>query len=149
MLFFFYNYTTNSIPNLIFAETKVAIFILGKPKFYPKMIQIYHNQRCGKSRNCLLFLEESNKEFEIINYLNTPPTVAELTLLLKKLKFSPIELVRQKEKIWIENYKGKTLSDDQIIQAMVENPILIERPIVVRDDQAIIGRDLSLVNPFI
>jgi len=113
------------------------------------MIQIYHNQRCGKSRNCLLFLEESNKEFEIINYLNTPPTTAELTLLLKKLKFSPIELVRQKEKIWIENYKGKTLTDDQIIQAMAENPILIERPIVVKDGQAIIGRDLNQVDPFI
>jgi arsenate reductase len=113
------------------------------------MIQIYHNKRCGKSRNCLLFLEESNKEFEIVNYLNTPPTVAELTLLLKKLNFSPIELVRQKEIIWIENYKGKTLTDDQIIQAMAENPILIERPIVVKDNQAIIGRDLDKVIPFI
>jgi arsenate reductase len=113
------------------------------------MIQIYHNPRCGKSRNCLLLLEESNKEFEIINYLNTPPTVSELTSLLQKLNLTPIELVRQKEKIWIENYKGKTLTDDQIIQAMSENPILIERPIVVKDGQAIIGRDLDLVNPFI
>lgn len=113
------------------------------------MIQIYHNQRCGKSRSCLLFLEKLNKEFEIINYLITPPTAAELKLLLKKLNFSPIELVRQKEKIWIENYKGKKLSDAQIIQAMTENPILIERPIVVNGDQAIIGRDLSLVDPFI
>lgn len=113
------------------------------------MIQIYHNQRCGKSRNCLLFLKDSNKEFEIINYLNTPPTITELTLLLKKLKFSPIELVRQKEKIWIDNYKGKILTDDQIIQAMAENPILIERPIVVKDNQAIIGRDLDQVTPFI
>lgn len=113
------------------------------------MIQIYHNQRCGKSRNCLLFLKESNQEFEIINYLSTPPTAAELTVLLKKLKFTPIELVRQKEQIWTDNYKGKTLTDDQIIQAMVENPILIERPIVVKDDQAIIGRDLSQVDPFI
>lgn len=113
------------------------------------MIQIYHNQRCGKSRNCLLFLKESNQEFEIINYLSTPPTAAELTVLLKKLKFTPIELVRQKEQIWTDNYKGKTLTDDQIIQAMVENPILIERPIVIKDDQAIIGRDLSQVDPFI
>lgn len=113
------------------------------------MIQIYHNQRCGKSRSCLLFLEESNKEFEIIYYLITPPTAAELKVLLKKLKFSPIELVRQKEKIWIENYKGKVLTDDQIIQAMTENPILIERPIVIKGDQAIIGRDLNLVDPFI
>jgi len=113
------------------------------------MIQIYHNQRCGKSRSCLLFLEESNKEIEIINYLKTPPTATELSILLQKLDLSPIELVRQKESIWIENFKGKTLTDEQIIQAMVDNPILIERPIVVNGDKAIIGRDLEKVIPFI
>ena len=113
------------------------------------MIQIYHNQRCGKSRNCLLLLEESNNEFEIINYLVTPPTVAELTSLLQKLNLTPIELVRQKEKIWIENFKGKTLTPDEVIQAMVENPILIERPIVVKGDKAIIGRDPDKVIPFL
>jgi arsenate reductase (glutaredoxin) len=113
------------------------------------MIQIYHNQRCGKSRNCLLVLKESNKELEIINYLNTPPTVPELKTLLQKLNLSPIELVRQKEQIWIENFKGKTLTEDEIIQSMAENPILIERPIVVNGNKAIIGRDLEKVIPFI
>ena len=113
------------------------------------MIQVYHNQRCGKSRNCLLFLKESNQEFEIINYLTIPPTANELKLLLKKLKFAPIELIRQKEKIWIDKYKGKNLSDDQIIEAVIENPILMERPIIVRGEQAIIGRDLDLVAQFV
>jgi arsenate reductase len=113
------------------------------------MIQIYHNQRCGKSRNCLLLLEESNNEFEIINYLVTPPTAAELASLLQKLNLTPIELVRQKEKIWIDNFKEKTLTADEVIQAMVENPILIERPIVVKGDQAIIGRDPETVTPFL
>jgi arsenate reductase len=113
------------------------------------MIQIYHNQRCGKSRNCLLLLEESNNEYEIINYLVTPPTSAELVSLLQKLNLTPIELVRQKEAIWIENFKGKTLTENEIIQAMVENPILIERPIVVNGNKAIIGRDLEKVIPFI
>lgn len=113
------------------------------------MIQIYHNQRCGKSRNCLLLLKESNKEIEIINYLNTPPTAAELTALLKKLDLSPIELVRQKEAVWIENFKEKSLTEQEIIQAMVQNPILIERPIVVNGNKAIIGRDLEKVIPFI
>ena len=113
------------------------------------MIQIYHNQRCGKSRNCLLLLKESNKEIEIINYLNTPPSAAELTTLLQKLNLTPIKLVRQKEAIWIENFKAKTLTENEIIQAMVENPILIERPIVVNGDKAIIGRDLEKVIPFI
>ena len=113
------------------------------------MIQIYHNQRCGKSRSCLLLLEESNSEVEIINYLKTPPSQTELTALLQKLNFSAIELVRQKEQIWIENFKGKTLTENEIIQAMVENPILIERPIVVNGNKAIIGRDLEKVVPFI
>jgi arsenate reductase len=113
------------------------------------MIQVYHNQRCGKSRNCLLFLKDSNVEFKIINYLETPPTSEELKALLQKLKITPIELVRQKEKIWIEKYKGINLSEDEIIQAMVENPILIERPIVVKDNQATIGRDLDNVIPFL
>ena len=113
------------------------------------MLQILHNPRCGKSRNCLLVLEESKVTFETINYLNTPPTAAELATLLQKLNLTPIELVRQKESIWTENFKGKTLSDNEIIQAMVENPILIERPIVVNGDKAIIGRDLEKVIPFI
>lgn len=113
------------------------------------MIQVYHNQRCGKSRNCLLFLKDSNIEFEIINYLETPPTFEELKVLLQKLKITPIELVRQKEKIWIEKYKGINLSEDEIIQAMIENPILIERPIVIKDNQATIGRDLDKVIPFL
>ncbi|MBB4801889.1 arsenate reductase [Flavobacterium nitrogenifigens] len=113
------------------------------------MIQIYHNPRCGKSRNCLAFIEQSNQEFEIIPYLTETPNVEELKKLLKQLNLEPIQLVRTKEKIWIENFKGKTLSDDQIVNAMVENPILIERPIVVKDGKAIIGRDPDLVASFL
>lgn len=113
------------------------------------MIQIYHNPRCGKSRNCLAFIEQSNQEFEIIPYLTETPSVEELKILLKQLNLEPLQLVRTKEKIWIENFKGKSLSDDQIITAMVENPILIERPIVVKDGKAIIGRDPDLVASFL
>lgn len=113
------------------------------------MIQIYHNPRCGKSRNCLAFIEQSNQEFEIIPYLTETPSVEELKLLLKQLNLEPIQLVRTKEKIWIENFKGKTLTDDQIIKTMAENPILIERPIVVKDGKAIIGRDPDLVASFL
>lgn len=113
------------------------------------MIQILHNNRCGKSRNCLAFLEESEKEYEIINYLIDVPTFEELTAIIQKLNIEPLALVRQKEKIWIENFKDKTLTNDEIIQAMVSNPILIERPIVINGDKAIIGRDLEKVIPFI
>jgi arsenate reductase len=113
------------------------------------MIQIYHNPRCGKSRNCLAFIQESEKEYEIINYLQETPSFDELHALIKKLDLDPIQLVRQKEKIWIENYKNKQLSEDEIIQAMVSNPILIERPIVVIGNKAIIGRELDKVSEFI
>ena len=113
------------------------------------MIQIYHNPRCGKSRTCLAFVDQSNQEYEIIPYLTETPTFDELKALLEKLNIQPLQLVRVKEKIWIENYKAKTLSNDEIIQAMVDNPILIERPIVVKDGKAIIGRDMDLVASFL
>lgn len=113
------------------------------------MIQIYHNPRCGKSRNCLAFIEQTNQEYQIISYLTETPNFNEIKELLKKLNLEPIELIRTKEKIWIENYKGKELTNDQIIQAMIDNPILIERPIVVKDGKAIIGRDPDLVAAFL
>ena len=113
------------------------------------MIQIYHNSRCGKSRNCLAFVENSKKEFEVINYLTTPPSFEELSAISEKLNMKPIELVRQKEKIWIENFKNQKLTDEQIILAMISNPILIERPIVINGKSAIIGRDLEKVESFI
>ena len=107
------------------------------------MIQIYHNPRCGKSRNCLSFLEESKKEFEIIKYLEETPSYEELVSLIKKLNIQPIALVRVKEKIWIENFKGKKLDDKAIIAALHQFPILIERPIIVGKNHAVIARDLS------
>lgn len=113
------------------------------------MIQIYHNPRCGKSRKCLTFIEAEGKEYEIIQYLENPPTTDELQLLLKKLNMKPLELVRQKEKIWIENFKNKEMTDQDIIKAMVEKPILIERPIVINGDKAIIGRELDKLNSFL
>jgi arsenate reductase len=113
------------------------------------MIQIYHNPRCGKSRSCLAFVEKTNQEYEIIPYLTKTPTFEEIQSLLEKLNLKPLQLIRTKEKIWIETYKAKTLTDKEIIQAMVDNPILIERPIVIKDGKAIIGRDLDLVASFL
>ncbi|MWB96118.1 arsenate reductase (glutaredoxin) [Flavobacterium sp. GA093] len=113
------------------------------------MIQIYHNPRCGKSRNCLAFVEQTNQKYEIIPYLTETPTFEELQSLVEKLNLQPLQLIRTKEKIWTENYKSKTLTDKEIIQAMVDNPILMERPIVIKDGKAIIGRDLDLVASFL
>jgi arsenate reductase (glutaredoxin) len=113
------------------------------------MIQIYHNPRCGKSRNCLAFVTEKETEVEIIKYLETPPSKKELTDLLQKLNLKPIQLVRVKESIWIEQYKNKSLSDDAIIEALAAHPILIERPIVIKGNKAIIGRIPEEVAQFI
>ncbi len=109
------------------------------------MLQIYHNSRCRKSRECLVFLNETKQEFEVINYLETPPSFEELKIIIQKLAIKPIALVRQKEKIWIEKFKEKSLSDDEIIQAMISTPILIERPIVINGEKAIIARPLENV----
>jgi arsenate reductase (glutaredoxin) len=104
------------------------------------MIQIYHNSRCGKSRECLIFLEKLGQEYEIIKYLEDVPTFEELKEVIKKLGIKPLELVRQKEKIWIADFKGKPMTNDEIISAMVANPILIERPIVINGEKAVIAR---------
>jgi len=107
------------------------------------MIQIYHNSRCTKSRECLAFLEESGQEYEVVKYLENIPSFEELKTIIEKLGIKPIGLVRQKEKIWIENFKNKTMSDDEVIQVMILNPILIERPIVVNGNKAIIARPIE------
>ena len=109
------------------------------------MIQIYHNSRCEKSRECLAFLEDSGKEYEVVKYLEDVPTFEELETIIKKLEIKPIELVRLKEKIWIENFKDKQLTDEDIIHAMILNPILIERPIVINGNKALIARPLEKV----
>ena len=104
------------------------------------MITIYHNNRCSKSRQGLALLEESGKDFEVIKYLENTPNENELKNIIELLGILPIELVRKNEVIWKENYKDKDLTDSEIIKAMVENPKLIERPIVINGNKAVIGR---------
>ena len=104
------------------------------------MIKIYHNNRCSKSRLGVRVLEDSGKDFEIVKYLEEIPSKSELKNIIELLGIAPIELVRKNEKIWKENFKGKTLSDAEIIEVMVNNPKLIERPIIINGNKAVIGR---------
>jgi arsenate reductase len=113
------------------------------------MIQIFHNARCAKSRECLAFLNTTNQYFEVVKYLETPPTFEELKEIIKKLNIKPLALVRQKEPLWIEKFKSKKLSDEQIIQAMTDHPILIERPIVIKGHKAVIARPTEKVQAII
>ncbi|MBB6240205.1 arsenate reductase [Pedobacter sp. AK013] len=104
------------------------------------MITIYHNNRCTKSRCALAELENSGKAFEVVYYLETPPSKTELEEIIQKLDIKPLELIRKGEKVFIENYKGKTLTDEEWLEAMITHPILMERPIIVSGDQAVIAR---------
>jgi arsenate reductase len=114
-----------------------------------KMIQIYHNPRCGKSRECLTQIKTTNKEFEIKLYLLHPLSIDELRTIVSKLNIKPINLVRIKEKLWIENYKNIKLNDQEVLKIIAENPILMQRPIVVDGNKAIIGRDFESVENFL
>jgi arsenate reductase len=102
---------------------------------------IYHNPRCSKSRQTLALLEEQGHVPVVIDYLKTPPTATELQTLLKKLKMKPRELMRKGEEVYKTlRLDNENLSDENLVKAMVENPILIERPIVVAGAKAKIGR---------
>lgn len=101
---------------------------------------IYHNPKCSKSRATLTLLQENGVEPQVIEYLKQPPTKAELKAIVAKLGIKPEALLRKGEEIYKSKYAGKTLSDAQWIDAMVSDPILIERPIVVSGKRAVLGR---------
>jgi len=104
-------------------------------------IKIYHNPRCSKSRQTLQLLEENGVQPNVVEYLKETPSKAELELVLNLLSLSPRDLMRKGEAIYKElNLKDASLSSEQLIAAMLENPILIERPIVLANGKAAIGR---------
>jgi arsenate reductase len=105
---------------------------------------LYHNPRCSKSRAALALLNERGIEPTVVEYLKTPPSAMELKGLLSKLKFKPAELVRKGEDVYKELF-GDGSSDDaptdaQLVAAMAKHPVLIERPIAVKGERAVIGR---------
>ncbi|MFI5164267.1 MAG: arsenate reductase (glutaredoxin) [Bacteroidia bacterium] len=104
------------------------------------MITIYHNNRCTKSRCALELIESKTKDFKVIEYLKTPPPEKELKGILKKLGMKAEQIIRKKEPLFKEKFEGKKFTQDQWIKILVKNPILIERPIVVKGNKAVIGR---------
>jgi len=104
-------------------------------------IKIYHNPRCSKSRQTLQLLEEKGVNPEIVEYLKNAPSKAELETVLSLLNLAPRDLMRKGEAVYKEqNLADESLSNDQLVAAMLENPILIERPIVLANGKAAIGR---------
>ncbi|MBX2826937.1 MAG: arsenate reductase (glutaredoxin) [Flavobacteriaceae bacterium] len=104
------------------------------------MTKIYHNPRCRKSRETLQLLEEKGENIEIVLYLETSPSKEELSHIIELLGIAPIDLVRKGESIWKEQFKGKEMTPTQVINAMVKHPKLIERPIVIKNGRAALGR---------
>lgn len=103
-------------------------------------MKIYHNPRCSKSRQTLAIIQKAGKKVEIIDYQNQVPTEEELTAIIKLLEINAEDLVRKSEDIYKEKFKGKKITQQEWVKIMVEHPKLIERPIVISGDKAIIGR---------
>ncbi len=108
---------------------------------------IYHNPRCSKSRETLTLLRDRGHEPRIIEYLKEPPTEAELETILIKLGIRARDLVRKKETLYLEKFEGKELTEAEWIRVLAENPILIERPIVITEKGAALGRPPENVLP--
>lgn len=103
-------------------------------------MKIYHNPRCSKSRQTLQLIKDNGAEVEVIEYLNEIPSKEELKAILNKLNLNAEDILRKGEAVYKENYKGKSLSNDEWIDAMIAHPKLIERPIVIKGNKAVLGR---------
>jgi arsenate reductase len=110
------------------------------------MIVIYHNPKCSKSQEALETIKNSGKEFKIREYLKEPLSEDELDGLLKKLHFSPLQLIRQNESVWKDNFKSLNLSEGELISIMSKHPKLIERPVIENDNMAVVGRPPSNID---
>jgi arsenate reductase len=112
-------------------------------------MKVYHNPSCSKSRLCVDFLTQEKYDFEVINHLKNPLSKSELQELLRKLDRKPSELVRRNEVIFREANKANMLTEDEILQLMVDHPKLIERPIVEVNGKAVLARPIELLEPFL
>jgi arsenate reductase len=105
------------------------------------MIRLYYNASCSKCQTAIGLIDEyAREEVELVEYMNNTPTAGELRGIVQLLGISAIDLVRKKEPLFIEKFADRTYSEDEWLTIMSENPVLIERPILIKDNQAIIGR---------
>ena len=104
------------------------------------VITIYHNPRCSKSRNTLALLHQHGIKPVVVEYLKNPPNKAQLKDILEKLGVKPEQIVRKGEETFKQHFAGRTLNEEQWLEALAKYPILIERPIVVKGGRAVVGR---------
>lgn len=110
------------------------------PEMSKETIRIYYNPRCSKCRDTAALVSERGFASELVEYLVTPPDKEELRSLLLKLGMKPLELIRTGEEVFKQNYAGRTLSDEEWLDALVRYPLLMERPIAVRGNKAVVAR---------
>ncbi len=113
------------------------------------MLKIYHNPRCRKSREALKLIEEKQLEYEIILYLETPPDKEELKQILKKINLQPSALLRKNEAQWKALPNRKTMSEEEILEALILYPKLIERPIVIGQNKGVLARPIDNLIKFL
>jgi arsenate reductase len=117
-----------------------TIKVLFSYTLNPMKVILYHKPTCGTCQKVLKALHNKGVEIHAVEYLKTPPSETELAAILKKLKMEPEELARRKEPLFEEKFAGKSLSRSQWLKVLHENPVLIERPIVVMGDRAVVAR---------
>jgi len=113
------------------------------------LVKVLHNGNCSKSNAVLEYLDENGVPFEIINIVEEPLTVQEIKTVLKKLNQNVFHIIRKNEKLYLEKYAGKNLSEEEWIKVLSENPSLIQRPILIKGSVAMLGRPVENVKYFI
>ena len=113
------------------------------------LVKVLHNGNCSKSNAVLEYLDENGVPFEIINIVEDPLSILEIKTVLKKLNQSVFHLIRKTDKLYIENFANKDLSEEEWIKVLSENPSLIQRPIIIKGSVAMLGRPIENVKYFI
>jgi len=113
------------------------------------VVKVLHNGNCSKSNAVLEYLDENGVPFEIINIVEDPLSELEIKTVLKKLNQNVFHIIRKNEKLYVEKYAGKNLSEDEWIRVLAENPSLIQRPIIIKGPVAMLGRPVENVKYFI
>jgi arsenate reductase len=113
------------------------------------MLKIYHNPQCKKSRAGLLFLQESGKSFEVIEYIKNPLTEKEMETVLVKLNKKPADIIRTQEDYFKQNLKGKKFEDHEWVKIILQNPKLLQRPIIESKYKAVIGDPVENIEPLL
>ncbi|KAA0128316.1 arsenate reductase (glutaredoxin) [Chryseobacterium sp. SN22] len=113
------------------------------------VVKVLHNGNCSKSNAVLEYLDENGVPFEIINIVENPLSELEIKTVLKKLNQNVFHIIRKNEKLYLEKFAGKDLSEEEWIKILAENPSLIQRPIIIKGSVAMLGRPVENVKYFI